>query len=128
MSNCYRCDAAIIPGQASRRKEEVRQIVSSNGNQKTHYGSKLICSGCAHSEKVAKAKIMALKAVLVILGAFVVFGLLEIIDPFSLLSSEARSQETAAVMAVTPKISTKPGLIPPENDDGPTIFYRWMNR
>jgi hypothetical protein len=77
---------------------------------------------------VAKAKIMALKAVLVILGAFVVFGLFEIIDPFSLLSSEARSQETAAVMAVTPKISTKPGLIPPENDDGPTIFYRWPNR
>jgi hypothetical protein len=34
---------------------------------------------------------------------------------------EARSQETVAVRSVAPKIST-------ENDDGPTIFYRWPNR
>jgi hypothetical protein len=68
----------------------------------------------------AKAKIMA-PDVGVILGGLALGWLLIKIDPLSLLSLEARSQETAAVRSVAPKIST-------ESDDSPKIFYRWPNR
>jgi len=73
MSNCYRCDAAIIPGQASRRKEELRQIVSSDGKQETHYSKELICKSCVTWEWA----IMARNWGFIFLGAFVVFGVLE---------------------------------------------------
>jgi hypothetical protein len=94
MPNCYRCHEAIKAGQASRRREEVRHIVS-NGDQRTHYSSKLICSSCLHSEKVHKWKIMAIKWGSIAFGSLVVFGLLLMITLRSLAFSEALSQETS---------------------------------
>jgi len=61
---------------------------------------------------------MAGKAALYVFVVVTVAWLLITIDPLSL---EARSQETAAVRSVAPKIST-------ESDDSPKIFYRWPNR
>ena len=88
MPDCHRCHAQIIPGQASRRKEEVREIVSSDGKRETHYSKELICRSCANWERwviAGKAAFFALVAVV---------WLLKITDLFSL---EARSQETSAV-------------------------------
>jgi hypothetical protein len=64
----------------------------------------------------AKAKVTApnavFKAVFIILGALAVAWLLEKIQLVSLLSLEARSKETTAVMAVAPKVTApKPRLI-----------------
>jgi hypothetical protein len=49
-----------------------------------------------------KAKVMTRDAVFIILGALVVAWFFEKIDLLSLLSLEARSQETAAIRSVAP--------------------------
>jgi hypothetical protein len=120
MPNCYRCDKAIDQGQASRRKEEVRQTVSSDGKRETHYSNEFVCKRCVYWEIARYGS--------VILGGLALAWFFETIDLRSLVSLEARSQETIAVGSVAPKIDTKPRLIPPEKPDDPTIFYRWPNR
>jgi hypothetical protein len=119
--NCHRCYAEITPGKASRRKEEVRQTVSGDGKRETQYSTELICNSCVNWERLVIAGKAAFFALVAVVWA------LKLMDPFSL---EARSQETTAVMPVAPRITTKPRpiLIPTEKPDGPTIFYRWINR
>ena len=76
-----------------------------------------ICKSCVNGERLDMALNAALYVFAVVAGAWLLIK----IDPLSLLSLEARSQETAAVRSVAPKIST-------ESDDSPKIFYRWPNR
>ena len=96
--NCYRCHDAITPGQASRRRQEVRRIVSSDGKRETHYSNELICRDCM---KKARNRIVGL----VILGAFAVFGF-----GFGMYElSFARSPETSTAYqspARSPETST----------------------
>ena len=108
------------PRQSCSKERGSRHIVRSDGGEETHHDWVLICEDCEKEEKEekkAKAIDMACNAALIFLGGL--DWLFETIDLHSLLSLEARSQETVAVRSVAPKIST-------ENDDGPTIW--WPNR